>query len=260
MKVVVLCGGIGARLKEETEYRPKPMVHIGSRPILWHIMKIYAHHGYQEFVLPLGFKGNIIKEYFYNYEVLNSDITVKLGDKASVQIHQGHNEADWIVTLADTGENTLKGGRIKKVQRYIGDSRFMLTYGDGVANIDISALLAFHKSHGKIATVTGVNPLSRFGELKTHGGQVLRFAEKPNGDENESLISGGFFIFEPGIFDYLDDSASRDLEYGALEKLAAEGELMVYRHKGFWACMDTLRDVEALNKMWIDGAAPWKIW
>jgi len=250
MKVVILCGGMGARLKEETEYRPKPMVHIGSRPVLWHIMKIYAQHGHAEFVLPLGYKGEVIKEYFYHYELMNSDITVELGNRAGLCFHQQHDEAGW----------KIKGGRIKRVQQYVGDETFMLTYGDGVANIDISALLDYHRAHGKVATLTGVNPAARFGELKTEGNLVKVFSEKPQAAGDEGLISGGYFVFEPKIFDYLSDTKECDLEYGALERLAHENELMVYRHSGFWACMDTLRDVEALNKMWAEENAPWKIW
>jgi glucose-1-phosphate cytidylyltransferase len=260
MQTVILCGGMGARLKEETEYRPKPMVHLGSRPVLWHIMKTYAHYGHTEFVLPLGYKGEVIKEYFYHYEMMNSDVTVELGNRSGIQFHQQHDETGWKVTMADTGENTLKGGRIKRVERYIGNEPFMLTYGDGVADIDISALLRFHRAHGRIATVTGINPTARFGELKTDGDVVNVFAEKPQVAEGDGLVSGGFFVFEPQIFNYLSDKRECDLEYGALEKLAREGELMVYRHSGFWACMDTLRDVEALNLMWTQGKAPWKIW
>ncbi len=260
MKVVILCGGIGARLKEETEYRPKPMVNIGNRPILWHIMKVYARYGHTEFVLPLGYKGETIKEYFCNYEMMNSDITVELGKSKERKVHQHHDEAGWRITMADTGEDTLKGGRIKRVQQYVGNETFMLTYGDGVARIDIDSLLAFHRAHGKSATVTGINPLARFGELKIEGDRVSRFSEKPAVEDTDGLVSGGFFVFEPKIFDYLSDAKECDLEYGALERLAAEGELMVYRHSGFWACMDTLRDVEALNAMWATGKAAWKVW
>jgi len=260
MKVIILCGGIGARLREETEYRPKPMVHIGNRPILWHIMKLYAHCGHNDFVLPLGYKGEMIKEYFYHYELMNADVTVELGRDKQIELHQQHDESGWKVTMADTGEDTLKGGRIKRVQKYIGDETFMLTYGDGVADVDLTALVAFHKAHGKVATVTGVNPAARFGELRTEGNRVLVFKEKPRTASEDGLISGGFFVFEPRIFEYLSDAKECDLEYGALEKLADEGELMVYRHSGFWACMDTLRDVEALNKMWTTGKAAWKVW
>lgn len=259
MKVVILCGGIGTRLKEETEYRPKPMVNIGSRPILWHIMKIFAHYGHTEFILPLGYKGEMIKDYFCHYELMNTDVTVQLGKPESLKLHQAHDEAGWQITMADTGVDTLKGGRIKRVQKYIGDETFMLTYGDGVADVDLEKLLAFHKSHGKIATVTGVSAVARFGELRTSHDKVISFMEKPEATSG-SLISGGFFVLEPQIFECLSDAPSSDFEYGAMERLAEEGQLMVYRHDGFWSCMDTLRDVEALNRMWSEGDAPWKVW
>lgn len=259
MQTIILCGGIGARLREETEYRPKPMVEIGSRPILWHIMKGFARYGHTEFVLPLGYKGNIIKEYFHNYEFMNADMTIELGKPNGADLHQSHDEEGWKITLADTGERTLKGGRIKRVQKYIHDDIFMLTYGDGVANVDIDALVAFHKSHGKMVTVTGVNPLARFGELKVQGDMVTSFLEKA-GAEDKGLISGGFFVCNKAIFDYLTEAEDCDLEYGPLERLVDDGQLMVYRHTGFWSCMDTLRDVEALNNMWEEGKAPWKTW
>jgi glucose-1-phosphate cytidylyltransferase len=259
MKVVILCGGIGTRLKEETEYRPKPMVQIGPRPILWHIMKIYAHYGHTEFVLPLGYKGEMIKDYFCHYELMNTDVTVELGKHESLTLHQAHNEAGWKITLSDTGENTLKGGRIKRVQRYIGKEPFMLTYGDGLADINLDDLLAFHKAHGKMATVTGVSAVARFGELRADGDSVRSFMEKPQSADG-SLVSGGFFVLEPRIFDYLSEDPACDLEYGVMEQLAREGQLMVYRHQRFWCCMDTLRDVEALNTMWEKGDAPWKVW
>ena len=259
MKTVILCGGLGTRLREETEYRPKPMVHIGSRPILWHIMKHYACYGHTEFILPLGYKGEMIKEYFCHYELMNTDVTVELGKPNAVRMHQAHGEAGWKITLADTGEHTLKGGRIKRVKKHVGDQTFLLTYGDGVGDVDIDALIDFHRSHGKIATVTGVNPLARFGELHIEGDRVVSFLEKPPPGSG-ALISGGFFVFEAGIFDWLDDTSDGDLEYGALKRLAGEGQLMIYRHSGFWCCMDTLRDVEALNQMWANGKAPWKTW
>lgn len=259
MNVIILCGGLGTRLREETEFRPKPMVNIGGRPILWHIMKIYSVAGHREFILPLGHKGNMIREYFWNYELMNSDITIELGRANAHYLHNRHDEAGWKVTLADTGEETLKGGRIKRVQKYITDNNFLLTYGDGVADIDINALLKFHKDHGRIATVTGVSPNARFGELNIQGNRVVRFKEKPSTAEKR-YISGGFFVFQTRLFDYLDDTEKGDLETGALERLAAEGELMVYAHAGFWACMDTLRDVEYLNRLWDTGQAAWKVW
>ncbi len=258
MKVVILCGGLGTRLREETEYRPKPMVNIGNKPILWHVMKMYAHYGFTEFVLCLGYKGQMIKEYFLNYEVLNTDFTVELDHQKQIDIHNNHTETGWRITLADTGENALKGARLKRVQKYIDGDLFLLTYGDGVANIDLHALLAFHNSHGKLATVTGINPTSRFGELKVQGDQVERFYEKP--DNNCSLISGGFFVLNKEIFNYLTADDACDLEVGVLEEIAAQGQLMVYKHQGFWACMDTHRDMVYLNDLWKNDTAEWKVW
>jgi len=258
MKVVILCGGIGTRLKEETEFKPKPIVKIGNRPILWHIMKIYAHYGYKDFILCLGYKGEMIKEYFYNYEVMNNDFTLTLGKSNSLKVYHSHEEEGWNVTLVDTGDKALKGARLKRIEKYVDGEIFMVTYGDGVANIDINTLLNFHKSHGKLATVTGVNPLARFGELKVKGHQVISFFEKPQ--ESGNLINGGFFVFNRRIFDYLEDRNDCDLEYGPLEKIATEGQLMVYKHNKFWACMDTIRDMEYLNKLWNESRAEWKVW
>ncbi|NVM21088.1 MAG: glucose-1-phosphate cytidylyltransferase [Desulfobacterales bacterium] len=258
MKVVILCGGLGTRLREETEFRPKPMVEIGDRPILWHIMKIYAHYGFKKFILCLGYKGEMIKEYFYNYEVLNNDFTIELGDKKYTEIHSNHTENGWRITLADTGDKALKGARLKRVVKYIDGSVFMTTYGDGVANVDIKSLLAFHQNHGRLATVTAINPASRFGELKIKGDQVESFTEKPK--NGLGLINGGFFVFNKGIFDYLSADDNCDLEIDSLEEIARQGQLMVYRHSGFWACMDTLRDMDYLNKLWSEGNAEWKVW
>ena len=258
MQTIILCGGLGTRLREETEFRPKPMVEIGGKPILWHIMKIYSHYGIKDFVLSLGSKGEMIKEYFYNYEILNNDFTIELGNKKNIEIHSNNAEKDWRITLADTGDKALKGARLKRVQQYVNDDTFMLTYGDGVAEVDINALLAFHNKHGKLATVTGINPAARFGELKIKGNQVESFSEKPR--DAEGLINGGFFVFNKGIFDYLSADENCDLEIGPLEKIAGEGQLMVYKHKGFWACMDTIRDMEYLNKLWVEGKAEWKVW
>lgn len=258
MKIVILCGGLGTRLREETEFRPKPMVEIGGRPILWHIMKIYSHYGVNEFILCLGYKGEMIKEYFYNYEVLNNDFTIELGDKKNMEIHSNHSEEGWRITLADTGDKALKGARLKCVEKYIDGDLFMVTYGDGVANIDINSLLAFHQKHGKLATITGISPTSRFGELKINGDRVERFSEKPKNGLGH--VNGGFFVFNKGIFDYLSANDNCDLEIGPLERVASEGQLMVYRHTGFWACMDTLRDMEYLNKLWSEGKAQWKVW
>ncbi len=258
MKVVILCGGLGTRLREETEFRPKPMVNIGARPILWHIMKYYSQFGYKDFVLALGYKGEMIKNYFCHYELMNNDVTIELGQPDNMNIHYTHDEAGWKVTLANTGEKSLKGSRLKKVERYIAGDTFMMTYGDGIADVDINALLEFHKDHGKLATVTGVSAASRFGELKVTGNCAVSFAEKPH--DSGGLINGGFFVFNRAILDYLTVDDSCDLEVGALETIAKEGQLMVFKHRGSWACMDTLRDMEYLNKLWSDDKAFWKTW
>ena len=257
MKVVILCGGQGTRLREETEVKPKPMVEIGGYPILWHIMKTYAQYGHQEFVLCLGYKGNMIKEYFYNYEVLENDFTVELGTK-KVDIHKAHEEAGWKVTLVDTGKTAMTGARVKRIQEYIDGDLFMLTYGDGVIDLDINKLLEFHKGHGKIGTVTGVFPQSRYGELVIEDDHVLSFEEKPQDHKNS--ISGGYFVFHRRIFDYLKDDDACVLEKDALQKLAADGELKVFVHDGFWQCMDTYRDYQYLQNIWNEGAPPWKKW
>ena len=258
MQCVILCGGLGTRMREETEFRPKPMVKIGERPILWHIMKHYASHGIREFVLGLGYKGEMIRDFFLRYEYLNSDVTIELGKPDEVVVHGKHDEIGWKITLADTGEQTLKGARLKLVERYVEGDTFMMTYGDGVSDIDLGKLLAFHRSHGKIGTVTGVSPTARFGELDIAGDRVQAFAEKPKTQEGH--VNGGFFVFDRRFFKYLSPNPDCDLEYGALEKLAHDSELMVYRHDGFWACMDTLRDVDFLNDLWRRQEAPWKTW
>lgn len=258
MKLVILCGGLGTRLREETEFRPKPMVNIGHRPILWHIMKIYAHYGFTDFILALGYKGEMIKQYFYHYELMNNDVTLELGTPEKLCIHQSHDEIGWRITLADTGEKALKGARLKRVEKYIDSDTFMVTYGDGLANVDINALIDFHKSHGKIATVTGISLSSRFGELKIRNDQVQAFKEKPQ--ENGGLINGGFFVLNRSFFDYLSNNDDCDLEIGVMETIASEGQLMVYKHRGFWACMDTVRDMEYLNKLWAEDKAEWKVW
>ncbi len=259
MQTVILCGGLGTRLREETEFRPKPMVPIGNYPILWHIMKIYAHYGYKDFVLALGYKGHMIKDYFVNYEWMNNDISLELGKPESLAIHNCHPEAGYKVTLANTGANNLKGSRLKQIEKYITGDTFMMTYGDGVADINISALVDFHHAHGKIATITGISPVAQFGELKIDGDMVTSFVEKPKNGQS-AFVSGGFFVFNRKIFDYLSANEDCDLEYGAIEKLAQEGQLMVYKHKGFWACMDTIRDMERLNALWDVGKAEWKVW
>jgi glucose-1-phosphate cytidylyltransferase len=257
MKVVILCGGLGTRLREETEFRPKPMVEVGGRPILWHIMKIYAHCGFRDFVLCLGYRGNMIKEYFLNYEAMNNDFTICLGQESRIRYNGLHAEQGFEVTLADTGLNTMTGGRLQRVRKYVNSETFMLTYGDGVADIDLTRLLAFHRKHGKIATVTTVTPTSRFGIVEMSGtGQVLKFVEKP---KTEAFASAGFFVFEPTIFDYLEGDDCI-LERIPLQRLAADGELMAYEHEGFFYAMDTYREYEHLNELWAKDQAPWKVW
>ena len=261
MEVIILCGGMGTRLREETEFRPKPMVNIGSRPILWHIMKIFSHYGHKDFFLALGYKGYVIKEYFQNYELMNNDVLIELGKpECATYMNSNHDENDWKVLLADTGELALKGARLKRLEKYIKGDDFLVTYGDGVSDIDINSLLSFHRSHGKIATVTGVNPTARFGELEFVDDCVTSFQEKPTTSSSTRVISGGFFVFNRRIFDYLTDDDACDLEYGALEKLAEGGELMLFRHQGFWACMDTFRDMQYLNRLWETRRADWKVW
>lgn len=257
MKVAILCGGLGTRLREETEYRPKPMVDVGGRPLLWHVMKIFAAHGLQDFVMLLGYKGDMIKDYFLNYEAMNNDFTVSLGQLHQIAYHNAHREQDFRVTLADTGAETLTGGRVRRAARYLTGGPFMVTYGDGLTDIDVKKILAFHRSHGKLATVSAVQPLSRFGVLDLDdSGRVERFAEKP---QSEGWINAGYFVFEPKVLDYLtgDDCI---LEREPLERLAAEGQLMAYRHDGFFFAMDTYREYKALNEMWASGRAPWKVW
>ncbi len=257
MKVVILCGGLGTRLREETEYRPKPLVDVGGRPILWHIMKLFDHHGYRDFILCLGYRGNMIKDYFLNYQAMSNDFTISLGAQARIAYHNAHDEQDFKVTLADTGLNTMTGGRIKRIQRYIDEPTFMATYGDGVADVDLKALLAFHSRHGKLATVTTVRPTSRFGIVELDdSGRVRRFQEKPVG---EGWASAGFFVFNREVFNWLegDDCV---LEREPMERLARDGQLMAYRHDGFFFAMDTYREYQALNEMWDRGEAPWKVW
>jgi len=258
MKTVIMCGGLGTRLREETEFRPKPMINIGNKPILWHIMKIYAKYSYTDFILNLGYKGEIIKEYFYNYKLMNNNVSFNLGRPDKLYIHDYNNEDDWNVTLINTGEKTLKGGRLKKIEKYIHDDEFMMTYGDGLADINIDDLLKFHHNHGKIATVTGINTSSRFGEMKFEGDIIKIFNEKP--EISSSLTNGGFCVFNKKIFNYISDDESCDLEKGAFEKLASMEELMVYKHKGMWACMDTQRDMDYLNDLWNKNKAFWKSW
>jgi glucose-1-phosphate cytidylyltransferase len=260
IQTIILCGGLGTRLREETEYRPKPMVPIGGKPILWHIMKIYARYGHTDFILPLGYKGNMIKEYFYHYHLMSQDVVIRLGDHHAVSFLPGESNTtdNWTITLVDTGENTLKGGRLKRVEKYLTGEEFMVTYGDGVADIDLNQLLAFHRSHRKMATVTGVFAASQFGELQISGNSVERFREKPSSSDH--YVSGGFYVFNRAFFNHLSADALCDLEAGPLEELAANGELMVYKHSGKWACMDTIRDMEYLNRLWDTNEAFWKVW
>jgi glucose-1-phosphate cytidylyltransferase len=258
MKVVILCGGKGTRLREETEYRPKPMVNIGGRPILWHIMKTYAHYGFKDFILCLGYKGDIIKEYFLNYEAMNNDFTISLGNHNSIRLYDNHRENDWTVTLADTGEETMTGSRVKRIQKYIDCDSFFLTYGDGLANVNINDLLQYHRSHGKIGTMTGVRPSSRFGELNLQGTRVVRFNEKPQ--VMDGLVNGGYFVFNTQFFDYVQNDDNCILEKEPLETLATDEQLIVYPHLGFWQCMDTYREYELLNSMWKSNQIPWRVW
>jgi glucose-1-phosphate cytidylyltransferase len=253
MKIVLLCGGLGTRLSEETQLRPKPMVEIGGKPILWHIMKIYELYEFSDFVLALGYKGEIVKDYFMHYHARMSDFTVEL---ASGNIHFTKPTAEnWNVSLIDTGANTLTGGRLLRLRSFLkNEQTFMLTYGDGVSNVNVKELLAFHKSHGKIATVTSVRPPARFGGMNIDNGKVLDFKEKPQ--SGEGWINGGFFVFEQGIFDYLENDATI-LEQQPLENLSKDGQLMAYEHSGYWQCMDTVRDRDALQELWKSGNAPW---
>lgn len=256
MKVVILCGGMGTRLREETEYRPKPMVEIGGMPILWHIMNIYAHYGFKSFVLCLGYKGHSIKEYFLNYHFMNNDFTVRLKSRDGITVHSDHAREDWDVTLVDTGQETMTGGRIKRIERYIDGEDFMMTYGDGLSNVNLHELIAFHKRMGRVATVTGLHPESRFGILEVDSDSgVTNFSEKP---QMEGMISGGFFVFNRRIFDYLDTECV--LEHGPMRKLATDGQMAAYRHDGFWKSMDTYRDYTEFNHMWKTGETPWKVW
>ena len=257
MKVVILCGGQGMRLREETEFRPKPLVDVGGHPILLHIMKLYAHHGFNEFVLCLGYRGQMIKEHFLNYEAMNNDFTISLGAKREIQYHGAHAEDGFSVTLADTGLEALTGTRLKAVQRYVDGDTFMVTYGDGLSDIDLAKLLAFHRAHGKLATVTTIQPTSRFGvlDIDQASGAVAGFDEKPQLD---GWVNVGFFVFERGVFDYISGDCM--LEHEPLQKLARDGQLVAYRHPGFFYAMDTYREYKFLNELWDRGAAPWKVW
>ena len=256
MKLVILAGGFGTRISEESHLKPKPMIEIGEKPILWHIMKYYSTFGIREFVILAGYKQNKIKEYFANYFVYNSDVTFFLGDN-SLKVHRKNSE-DWEVTVLDTGLTTMTGGRIKRAQKFLGNEAFMLTYGDGVSDVDIDGLLKFHKSHGKIATITSVNLAQQKGVLEMEqDGRVSSFREKEKDDS--AMINGGFMVLNPEIFSYLEDD-STVFEQEPMHRLAAEGQLMGFEHMGFWQCMDTQREKEKLEKLWADGCAPWKRW
>jgi glucose-1-phosphate cytidylyltransferase len=258
-KVVILCGGKGTRLHEETETKPKPLVAVGQRPILWHIMKIYSHYGFRHFVLCLGYKGDHIKKYFLDYDLMCSDFTVTFGPGGKkIDVHEGHVDSNWSITFVDTGEEAMTGARLKRIEKYVGGKTFMVTYGDGVANVDIRRLFEFHRKHGKVGTVTGVRPSSRFGELIVKDDGVSEFSEKPQ--TGSGYINGGFFVFEPGIFHYVEDNDHCVFEKTPLERLAADGQLQIFRHHTFWHCMDTFRDKETLCRMWDENRADWKVW
>lgn len=256
MKVAILAGGVGTRLVEETEIKPKPMVEIGGQPILWHIMKHYDHYGFKKFVIALGYRGEMIKRYMVDYCSLCSNLTVDLAN-GNVEVHDDGARPDWKVALVDTGQATLTGGRIKRLAPYLGNKTFMLTWGDGVSNVNLRDLLEFHRSHGKLATLTAVRPPARFGRLHLDEGRVSQFEEKPQ--LGEGWINGAFFVLEPGVFDYIEGDQTQ-WEYEPLERLAADGQLMAYRHDSFWQCMDTLRDKRLLESLWENGNAPWKTW
>ncbi len=257
MKVVILCGGFGTRIRDTSDNVPKPMISIGRYPILYHIMKTYAHYGFNEFILCLGYKAEVIKEYFCNYEMMSNDFTIELGTK-NIEIHSNHSESGWKITLVNTGLNAMTGARVKRIEKFVEEDTFMLTYGDGVTDLNIQELLNFHKSHGKTGTIIGVTPPSRYGELSIHKDQVTSFMEKPRTQNNS--INGGYFVFNRRFFNYVENNDSCVLEREALEKLASDGELKVFQHKGFWQCMDTNRDYKYLNKMWGKGDVPWKVW
>jgi glucose-1-phosphate cytidylyltransferase len=255
MKAVILAGGLGTRISEESHLKPKPMIEIGGRPILWHIMKIYSHYGINEFVICLGYRGYVIKEYFANYFLHMSDVTLDMNEN-HMEVHQRHAEP-WRITLVDTGQNTLTGGRLKRVREYAGEECFCFTYGDGVTNLDVGKLIRFHRSQRTLATLTAIQPPGRYGAVSLDGPRVTCFAEKPVGDG--AWINGGFFVLEPGAFDYIEGDQT-SWESDALVRLAHDGELKGYKHAGFWQAMDTLRDKNQLEELWHSGKAPWKVW
>ena len=259
VKIVILAGGLGTRLAEETDLKPKPMVEIGGHPILWHIMKHYAAHDFKEFFVALGYKGEVAKRFFLDYHALQGSMTIDLAGGGGIKSDNPDSD-DWVVHLQDTGQSTNTGGRIKRMENYLRENTFMVTYGDGVCDVDVAKLLAFHRSHGRLATVTAVRPPARFGGLvfdEKDNDSVAEFTEKPQ--IGEGWINGGFLVFEPGVFDYLDDDNS-NLEVDGLERIAADGQLKAFRHEGFWQCMDTLRDKRLLETLWQEKRAPWKTW
>jgi len=255
MKTVILAGGRGSRLEEETSARPKPMVEIGGKPLLWHLMNIYSTHGYRDFLVACGYRGEMIKEYFHHFALQNSDYVIDIKSGAMNVVNQSN--VDWRVGVIDTGVETMTGGRLLRLRQWIGDGTFMVTYGDGVGDVDVASLVAFHRAHGKLATLTAVRPPARFGALALNGDSVREFAEKPQ--TGEGWINGGFFVFEPGVFDYFEGDDT-SLEREPLERLTAEGQLMAFRHSGFWQPMDTLRERRLLESLWAAGDAPWKTW
>jgi len=259
MKAIILCGGMGTRLKEETEYKPKPMVEIGGKPILWHIMKHYAHFGYKEFVLALGYKGDYIRNYFINYFKYNSDFTVDLGDNGKLEVHNNTIDDDWKITLVETGANSMTGYRVKLCGKYIDSEDFMVTYGDAVCNSNISELVAFHKKQNTIGTVTGVYPPSRFGDLVIENNLVQKFKEKQKDTEKSLPINGGYFVFKKEFLNLIPDDPSADLEKIPMDILTDKNQLSIFQHKGFWHCMDTFRDNQELNEMWKKNPV-WKLW
>jgi glucose-1-phosphate cytidylyltransferase len=260
MKAVILCGGQGTRIRDASEVLPKPLLPIGGKPVVWHIMKGYARHGVREFVLCLGYKGWLLKEFFLNYRSMTTDVTVTLGRRDGLEFHGRHDEEDWRVTLAETGDATQTGGRVSAVRRYVeGDEPFLLTYGDGVSDVDVPATIAFHRQHGRIATVTAVRPPGRFGEMRIEDGRVAEFNEKPQA--TEGFINGGFLVLDGRrIWEYLGTEPGAILEREPMQRLARDGELVAYRHSGFWQPMDTAREYQLLNELWAGGRAPWKTW
>ena len=257
MKLVILAGGYGSRLGDITNVLPKPMVEIGGKPIIWHIMKIYSHYGINEFIICLGYKARVIKDYFLNYKNIRNDFTIDLSND-SVQFHNDHDEHNWKITLVDTGYDTLKGGRLKKIEKYLDDDINLLTYGDGLADININELIEYHKNMGNIVTISGVHPPARFGELKEKDGVLTKFEEKSQ--TSQGLINGGYMVFNKELLSYLTTDDNCDLEYGVFEELAEKGMISVFKHEGKWACMDNERDLHNLSQMWKNGEAFWKVW